>query len=105
MAGLRCCGVMETDSSHGRPDFAQEARRAVLDTKRGDKVHEHAEQHIRLLDEVCFIPLRRQQHEMAPMIHEIIRQSQTTSQLEPLPQVRASGAEPQPQPQPHDGAD
>ena len=73
-AGLRCCGVLESDARHGRPDFKLEAARARTGGNDGGPVHEQAERNTRILDDVCFIPLRRQAHEMGAMIHEIIRQ-------------------------------
>ena len=36
---------------------------------------------LRLLDEVCFIPLRRQEHEVLPMLQEILRQAQVAARL------------------------
>ena len=77
-AGLRCIGVKETDERHGRPDFEAEKRRAR------EKIHEpHVEQNLRLLDSICFIPFRRELHEIPSMLAEIVRQS-TEAPLLPL---------------------
>eukprot|EP01043_Picozoa_sp_COSAG02_P106780 COSAG02_NODE_42782_length_381_cov_0.914894_1_plen_89_part_01 len=82
--GLRCVGVMETDERHGKPDFVQEKLRARTGGKNADGIFDghtpvharHVEQNLRLLDEVCFIPLRRQEHEVQAMLTEIVRQAQ-----------------------------
>ena len=39
-AGLRCCGVMETDRRHGCPDFKLERVRARTGGKDGGPIHE-----------------------------------------------------------------
>jgi hypothetical protein len=78
LAGLRCVGVKETDERHCRPDFAAE--------KQGAQMLEepYVEQNLRLLDEVCFIPFRREVHEIGPMLEEIVRQSKAVSPLVPV---------------------
>ena len=98
--GAKIIGVMETDERHNTPDFVQEKTRARTGGRGGVAVHEHVEDNLKLLDDVCFIPLRRQQHEMPAMLGEILRQAQpgpqgpeVTLKPGPLPQ-------PQPQPQP-----
>mgnify|MGYP003322286436 CR=1 FL=1 len=78
--GVRCIGVMETDERHGKPDFALEKSRARTG-KDGGPVHEkHVEANLRLLDEVCFVPFRRQEHEIEGMLSEILRQAKVTPQ-------------------------
>ena len=103
-AGLRCIGVMETDPRHGEPDFALEKERARTGGKAGGPVHSvHVEMNLRLLDEVCFIPLRRQEHELQAMLDEIVRQSRVAKRLvvEGVPPIQAAhDAEPKPEPEP-----
>ena len=74
--GLQCVGVMETDERHGKPEFALEKSRARTGGRGGGPVHtRHVEENLRLLDELCFIPYRRQEHEIGAMLAEIIRQA------------------------------
>jgi hypothetical protein len=92
--GLRCIGVMETDARHGLADFSLEKSRAWTGGNGGGPVHERfVEQNLRLLDEVCFIPLRRQEHEEQAMLAEIARQAQVAKRLVP------SDIEPEPEPE------
>ena len=73
-ADLHIVGVMEDDSRHGRPNFAEERRRALTGGKNGGPVHPRAEENIALLEQVCFIPRRTQEHEVRAMVDEINRQ-------------------------------
>eukprot|EP01046_Picozoa_sp_COSAG06_P044449 COSAG06_NODE_5992_length_3164_cov_0.971289_2_plen_394_part_00 len=67
-AGVPFVGVMETDKRHGEPDFAEEKRR-------GRHAHDKfAAENVKLLDNLCFIPFRRQEHEIDAMLVEIGRQ-------------------------------
>ena len=66
-AGLRCVGVMETEPRHGMPDFALEKSRALTGGKDGGPVNANAPQNVHLLDDICFVPLRRQEHEVQAM--------------------------------------
>ena len=72
-AGLRCVGVKEEEERFGKPDFALEKSRSLAGGKDGGPIHERAAMNARLLDEVCFIPFRRQQHEMKGMVDEVAR--------------------------------
>jgi hypothetical protein len=80
---LRCVGVMEDDERHGKPDFGQEKQRALTGAEGGQPVNGNAARNIHLLDDVCFIPLRRQQHEVEGMMKEIVRQYHCAAVLEP----------------------
>ena len=61
-------GVKETDVRHCLPDFAEEK-------SRGRQVKcTCASENLRLLDEICFIPYRRELHEIDGMMNEIGRQ-------------------------------
>ena len=73
ICGLKLVGVKEDDSRHGKPDFGQEKTRAMKG-KDGGPVNEHAADNLHLLDDVCFIDFRRQQHEVPGMLGEIERQ-------------------------------
>jgi hypothetical protein len=96
--GLRCIGVMETDPRHGQPDFVQEKTRARTGGKDGAPVHDkHVEQNLALLDEVCFIPFRRQAHEVHGMVAEILRQALEAKPLKPA--AVAVSAEPESEPE------
>ena len=81
---IRCIGVMETDPRHCEPDFGLEKSRARSGGKAGGPVHMQVEQNLRLLDEVCFIPFRRQVHEVGAMLTEIARQAAMAPCLVPL---------------------
>ena len=81
---LRCIGVMETDERYGKPNFALEKLRALTGGRDGGPVHVDAQRNLHLLDEVCFIPLRRQQHEVQGMVAEICRQATMTTALQPF---------------------
>jgi hypothetical protein len=72
-AGLRCVGVKEEEERFGKPDFALEKSRSLAGGKDGGPIHERAAMNARLLDEVCYIPFRRQQHEMKGMVDEVAR--------------------------------
>jgi hypothetical protein len=76
---LRCVGVRETELRHGKPDFALEKSRALFGGKDGGPVNENAPANVRLLDDVCFLPFRREQHEIGAMLAEIIRQAKTAA--------------------------
>eukprot|EP01048_Picozoa_sp_COSAG05_P019573 COSAG05_NODE_3098_length_2323_cov_21.130845_2_plen_133_part_00 len=85
-AGSRLCiGVAETDERHGRPDFKLERERAMTAGRNGQPVHDDVAVNLNLLNEVCFIPFRRQAHEIQAMITEIVRQfgSKTEEQTSP----------------------
>jgi hypothetical protein len=73
-SGLQIVGVMEEDIRHGRPNFDEERRRALTGGKNGGPVHPQAEENIKLLNQVCFIPRRTQEHEVRAMVDEINRQ-------------------------------
>ena len=83
---LRCIGVKEEDERHGKPDFAEEKTRAMGGGEGGGPINENARHNIHLLNDVCFIPLRRQQHEVKGMLDEIVRQYHCTKVLEPHPE-------------------
>ena len=84
--GLRCVGVMETDPRHGQPDFVLEKSRARTGGKGGAPVHDKfVEQNLKLLDKICFIPLRRQEHEVQAMLTEITRQAEVAKRLVSVP--------------------
>jgi hypothetical protein len=88
---LRFVGVMETEDRRGKPDFAQEKRRALGPPL----VNDHAPQNVRLLDELCFIPFRRQQHEVEAMLKEIVRQAaMPMARQEPEAEQAAQDPEP-----------
>jgi hypothetical protein len=79
---LRFIGVMETELRHGKPDLALEKSRARTGHRHwaqgrhpGGPVHDEVEENLRLMDDICFIPFRRQEHEVRPMLAEIIRQA------------------------------
>eukprot|EP01045_Picozoa_sp_COSAG04_P037112 COSAG04_NODE_9327_length_873_cov_1.980620_2_plen_129_part_01 len=117
--GLRCVGVMETDERHGKPDFALEKSRARTGGKDGGPVHEKhdVEMNLKLLDEVCFTPFRRQEHEVQGMLVEVVRQAAIAPRLclangggvaegvppggdfGPEPEPMPDGWEPEPEPQ------
>ena len=98
-AGVHIIGVQEEDDRHCKPDRALEKSRARTG-KDGGPVHAAAEANLRLLDSVCFVPLRRQQHEVPAMLDEILRQANP----EPEPEGFESEAEPdfelEPEPEP-----
>ena len=93
--GVRIVGVMETDERHGKPDFALEKSRARAGNG-GGPVHDEAEANLRLLDEVCFVPLRRQEHEVPGMLGEILRQAEVEphEDFEPEPEPVWEGVPP-----------
>ena len=72
--GLEVIGVAETDDRMGKPDVDQERARALTGKSGGLPINEHAGTNIHLLDDVRFIPFRRQEHEMPGMLDEIVRQ-------------------------------
>jgi hypothetical protein len=90
---LRCIGVVEDDERHSKPNFTLEKSRA-LTGKDGAPVHAQAHHNVHLLDDVCFIPLRRQQHEVPGMLQEITRQYGCATQLTPHPDVMYAKGQP-----------
>lgn len=72
-AGLHIIGVMETDPRFGVPDIKLERVRA-LTGRNGRPVSARAHKNVKLLDEVCFLPRRTQQHELKGYLREIVRQ-------------------------------
>eukprot|EP01047_Picozoa_sp_COSAG01_P024822 COSAG01_NODE_1548_length_9950_cov_29.480865_3_plen_820_part_00 len=70
---LHIVGVMETDPRFGIPDFQLERQRA-LTGRDGRPVSVRAPQHVKLLDSICFIPRRTQEHELKGYLSEIIKQ-------------------------------
>ena len=90
--GLRCIGVMETDDRKGRPDFGLEKSRALTGGSGGRPVNPNAKHNVHLLDDMAFIPYRRQQHEVDAMLKEIQRQAVEAKFLHPHEQE----AEPEP---------
>ena len=102
---LRCIGVMETDERKGRPDMGVEKSRAL--TGRGGRpVNPNAIHNVHLLDDVCFIPFRRQQHEVDGMLTEIQKQAAEAPALRPYqwePELESEpqlNSEPEPEPEP-----
>ena len=91
----RIIGVMETDERHNKPDFVQEKLRAWTGGTGSGAVHEDVEENLKLLDDACFVPLRRQQHEIPAMLGEILRQA--LPEPEPEPELKL---QPQPEPVP-----
>ena len=81
--GLRCIGVMETDDRKGRPDFGLEKSRALTGGSGGGPVNPNAKHNVHLLDDMTFIPYRRQQHEVDAMLKEIQRQAAEAEFLRP----------------------
>ena len=79
-SGIKIIGIMETEDERGKPDFNEEKRRC-------EGVSEHSEQVVKLLDQVCFTPYRRQRHEVDGMLDEIVRQS-SVSRNKAAPKVR-----------------
>lgn len=81
-AGLHTIVVKEEDKRFGRPDIALEKERAMTLTARdGSPLHEFAAENLKLLDDVCFIPRRTQQHELNGYLDEIIKQGIVDSKL------------------------
>ena len=70
---MRCVGVKEEDERFGKPDFALEKSRS-FSGKDGGLIHERAAMNAKILDEICFINFRRQEHEMGAMTDEVVRQ-------------------------------
>jgi hypothetical protein len=98
-AGLRCVGVKEDDERFGKPDFALEKSRSSSG-KDGGPIHERAAMNARILDEICFIDFRRQQHEMKGMIDEVVRQ-RTCAPVLCYTEVKGSHtSDPEPEPEP-----
>ena len=99
-AGLRCVGVKEDDERFGKPDFALEKSRSSSG-KDGGPIHERAAMNARILDEICFIDFRRQQHEMKGMIDEVVRQRTCAPVLGYTEEgVPPQDFEPEPEPEP-----
>ena len=103
--GVWIVGVMETDDRHGKPDFGLEKSRARTGGEGGGPVHEtHTEMNLQLLDKVCFVPLRRQEHEIQAMLAETVRQLKSAPRLS-VPDTLSEGIPPltstcQPEPEP-----
>jgi hypothetical protein len=72
---LRFVGVMETELRHCKPDFALEKSQALTGGSDGGPVNTNAPDHVYLLSGLCFIPFRRQEHEVVAMLKEIERQA------------------------------
>jgi len=108
---LRCIGVMETEDRRGKPDFALERSRALTGGRDNGPVHPSATHNVRLLDDVCFIPLRRQEHEVSAMLAEIQKHALQAPKLTPflrtvplgvpegVPPLDESESEPEPEPE------
>lgn len=92
---LRCVGVMETDERHGIPDFGLEESRA-LTGKGGGAVNPNAQHNVHLLKDLCFLPLRRQEHEVQSMLDEVLKHAAQALPLTPCPMVPAEGVPPKP---------
>jgi hypothetical protein len=94
-ARVKVVGVMETEERHSKPDFCLEKERALTGGRDGGPVHEDrvaVERNLKLMDNHCFIPFRRQEHETGAMLDEVVRQSkQPVGLLGPGP-----GPEPEP---------
>eukprot|EP01043_Picozoa_sp_COSAG02_P031301 COSAG02_NODE_2036_length_10039_cov_174.290040_1_plen_1339_part_00 len=105
---LRCIGVMETEERRCKPDFELEKSRALTGGKDGGPVNANAARNLHLLNDICFIPLRRQEHEVQGMLAEIQKQAMEAPALLPFP-VIAEGIppelelEPEPEPEPDVG--
>jgi hypothetical protein len=79
-AGVGFVGVKEDDDRYNKPDFALEKSRARQGGKNAagvfddaTPVSQHVQQNLQLLDELCFINYRRQEHEVAGMLREVVR--------------------------------
>jgi hypothetical protein len=77
--GLTIVGVKEEDVRFGKPDFELERQRGMMGGKVGadgvcGPVHLQAPENLELLNKVCFISRRTQQHEIKGYIAEVIRQ-------------------------------
>jgi hypothetical protein len=94
---LRFVGVMETELRHGKPDFALEESQALTGGSDGGPVNTNAPDHVYLLSGLCFIPFRRQEHEVVAMLKEIERQAALPS--------GGLGLEPEPEPEPEEFGD
>eukprot|EP01046_Picozoa_sp_COSAG06_P102431 COSAG06_NODE_48596_length_331_cov_0.625000_1_plen_98_part_01 len=91
---LRCIGVMETEERRCKPDFVLEKSRALTGGKDGGPVNANAARNLHLLNDICFIPLRRQEHEVQGMLAEIQKQAMEAPALLPFP-VIAEGIPPE----------
>ena len=60
--------------------------RAMTGGSNGGPVHEEARENSALLDEVCFIPLRRERHEVPGYLNEIIAEGIATPEEEEPPE-------------------
>ena len=98
-AGLRCVGVKEDDERYGKPDIGLEKSRSQTG-KDGRPIHERATQNATILDEICFINFRRQQHEMKGMIDEVARQRTCAPVLSYTEEGVPPDLEPEPEPEP-----
>jgi hypothetical protein len=91
--------LMETELRHCKPEFALEKSRARTGGKDSGPVHDgYVEENLRLMDDLCFIPFRRQRHEVPAMLQEIVQQAMLSSGLG---QVIREGVPPEAQ---HDGS-
>ena len=69
-AKVKIIGVKEAEEKSGKaPDFKEEKRRCTA------AVSDCADYVVGLLDSICFIPYRRQKHEVKGMLDEIERQA------------------------------
>lgn len=74
MNNCHIIGVMETDARHGAPDWRLERTRALTGGPQGRPVHSYAEDNLKLLETVNFIPKRVQAHETGAYLDEVIKQ-------------------------------
>eukprot|EP01051_Picozoa_sp_SAG22_P017217 SAG22_NODE_2604_length_2395_cov_1.718641_3_plen_350_part_00 len=72
--GLTVVGVKEEDGRFGKPDFELERQRGMTGGADGGPVHVEAHLNLELLDKVCFISRRTQQHEINGMLSEVLKQ-------------------------------
>ena len=104
-ANVKVVGVEELDEGQGSPNRDLEKSRA-RSKKDGGPVSPHVEQNLKLLDEVWFIPFRRQLHEKLAMLAEIKKQAAAAKRAEEItrqvaaPAAAPAAAEPEPEPEP-----
>ena len=82
------------------PDFGQEKARALTAGDGGGPINSQAHLNIHLLDDVCFIPFRRQEHEVKGLLDEIERQRDCAPVLIPHSDKPYIKPQPEPEPQP-----
>ena len=75
-------GVKETDDRYGVPDFAEEKQRALTAGPDGGPVSDRAEEILEVLDDIVFIPLRREAHEVACYHQQIRKQGVEMAAIE-----------------------